>query len=278
MNPVFRGILKVIGILVLLVLVWIVLLLVVNQFGGRLNEVAYSGANSLVSTLAFVGVLFTIYLQRNELRLQREEMEQTRGEFKAQNGTLRRQRFEATFFNLLTIHHTITERLMLNVSEGVMNGREAIQHVYRDLVDVYKVERKHLAKLELNNIEDHREAVRRSFSEVYSKYEGTLSHYLRNFGTIIQFVKRSDLIDDSERQLYYDFIKGQVNTYEVCLAFYYFSVGQGASQSRLFDAPTLGSILNASLLLDICHSFLFDPDSIVQMALTADDNFNRHLS
>lgn len=66
----------------------------------------FGSANALFSGLAFVGLIYTIWLQRAELRLQRQELEATRYELagqkaqmEAQNLTLRRQNFENTFFN-----------------------------------------------------------------------------------------------------------------------------------------------------------------------------------
>jgi len=48
-----------------------------GQFGDT-----FGGANSLFSGLAFLGIIYTIFLQRKELSLQREELELTRKELK----------------------------------------------------------------------------------------------------------------------------------------------------------------------------------------------------
>lgn len=73
---------------------------------------------SLFSGLAFVGIILTILLQRDELQLQRKELAFTREELKgqklqleAQNTTLKKQNFESTFFQLLLLHNeTILEK------------------------------------------------------------------------------------------------------------------------------------------------------------------------
>lgn len=48
-----------------------------GQFGD-----SFGAINALFSGLAFAGVIFTILLQRNELALQRQELEDTRAELK----------------------------------------------------------------------------------------------------------------------------------------------------------------------------------------------------
>ncbi len=76
----------------------------------------FGAVNALFSGLAFAGLIYTIILQRrdlelqrNDLKLQREElaltrkeMEEQTAEFEKQNETLRIQRFENTFFNMLS--------------------------------------------------------------------------------------------------------------------------------------------------------------------------------
>ncbi|MEG0890017.1 MAG: putative phage abortive infection protein [Bacteroides sp.] len=84
-----------------------------NEFGDSAGAV-----NGLFSAFAFAGVIYAIFLQRNELELQREELKQTREElegqkkeFEQQNETLRRQRFENTFFNMLSLQQEIVKGL-----------------------------------------------------------------------------------------------------------------------------------------------------------------------
>ena len=70
---------------------------------------SFGAINALFSGFAFAGLIYTIYLQREELGLQRDELKMTRielegqkQEFHIQNETLKIQRFENTFFQLLS--------------------------------------------------------------------------------------------------------------------------------------------------------------------------------
>lgn len=71
-----------------------------NEFGDSAGA-----TNGLFSALAFAGVIYAIFLQKDELSLQRQELKNTRKEiagqkreFQMQNKTLKHQRFENTFF------------------------------------------------------------------------------------------------------------------------------------------------------------------------------------
>ena len=84
-----------------------------GQFGDQFGAV-----NALFSGLAFAGLIFTIILQKKELALQREELTQTREELKGQkeqmseqNKTLKIQRFESLFYNMLNLQQKIIEGL-----------------------------------------------------------------------------------------------------------------------------------------------------------------------
>lgn len=111
-------------------LIWIMLLVVICLFllnfsliffipDGNIRGTfgdQFGAVNALFSGLAFAGLIYTIILQRrdlelqrNDLKLQREElvltrkeMEEQTAEFEKQNETLKIQRFENTFFNMLS--------------------------------------------------------------------------------------------------------------------------------------------------------------------------------
>ena len=87
----------------------------------------FGAVNALFSGLAFTGLIYTIILQRkdlelqrNDLKLQREElvltrheMEEQTAEFEKQNETLKVQRFENTFFNMLSQFQEVVSSLSI---------------------------------------------------------------------------------------------------------------------------------------------------------------------
>jgi len=139
-----------IGIVVLLwglnLPVWF---LIGNSDAGTFGD-QFGAVNSLFSGLAFVGLIFTIIqqreslekqnksieqqredlqnqkeelkLNRQELELAREEMKHQTLEFEKQNESLKIQRFENTFFNMMNLLQEIVNSLSLNYIEIPKNN------------------------------------------------------------------------------------------------------------------------------------------------------------
>lgn len=99
-----------------------------GQFGDKFGSI-----NALFSGFALAGIIYTIILQKKELSLQREELEETRGEFKIQNITLKKQRFESTFFQLLTLHNEIVENMNIEVFDGKYEKRKFFEGALKQL-------------------------------------------------------------------------------------------------------------------------------------------------
>ena len=87
---------------------------------------SFGAVNALISAFAFAGMLVAFFLQRYELRLQRKELQLTRDEmneqtaqFKKQNDTLQKERFESTFFHMLELQQQIVNELSTNQTEEI---------------------------------------------------------------------------------------------------------------------------------------------------------------
>lgn len=93
----------------------------------------FGSTNALFSGFALAGIIYTIFLQKKELALQREELEETRKEFQTQNVTLKKQRFENTFFQLLKLHNDIVENLEINVFDGTYEKRKFFEGAIKQL-------------------------------------------------------------------------------------------------------------------------------------------------
>ena len=108
---------------------------------GTLGDM-FGITNALFSGLALGGIIFTILLQKKELGYQRDELSETRKEFVIQNKTLKTQRFENTFFNLLSIHNSIVSSIdfetkkrlqikgLIQWNTVTITGRDVFQEKY----------------------------------------------------------------------------------------------------------------------------------------------------
>lgn len=156
----------------------------VGQFGD-----SFGAVNALISALAFAGVIVTFWLQRRELDLQYEELKSQRMEFEQQNKTMKLQRFENTFFNMMQLQQQIVNDLHLQIIDNTtrrskllidgpvftkeLHGREVIRHIYDNV-------RQTVSNKGLSHYREVRD-------------RDLLDHYFRHLYTILRFVDESDV-------------------------------------------------------------------------------------
>jgi hypothetical protein len=163
---------------------------------------------SLFSGLAFVGIILTILLQRDELQLQRQELALTRDELKSQHTTARRQIFENTFFQMLRLHNDIVAGIRLPTKKA--NGRECFIHIYEGL-------QRHYNNYSQQPIDQERTALEEVYSQFWNEYQNQLGHYFRYLYTMFKFVKTSAIED---KRLYTNIIRAQLSDKELLVLFY----------------------------------------------------------
>ena len=155
-------------------------------------------------------------LQIKEFELQRKELEETREVFKIQNETMAIQKFESTFFNLLSNHHEIVNAMRINFNN---NNNLPIEKVGRD---VFHYSYKALSnKLEILPSDlNTPEAISSIYFEVYTITQNNFAHYFRNLSSIIKFINNSESITESDKLMYASMISSQLSDYELLWLFY----------------------------------------------------------
>ncbi|MCS6974432.1 MAG: putative phage abortive infection protein [Cyclobacteriaceae bacterium] len=222
--------------------------------------------NSFFSAMAFAVLILTVILQKEELRLQREELSSLRKEFESQNRVQRRQLFESTFFNLIRVHHFIMESMNIgNITDT--KGRYAIKYIYDEFKKKFNEHNYgNTLIMPINTWEDikeHRRVLHKIFGDIYLSYLEYISHYLKNLVAMISFVEASDLIEEKDRILYYEILRAQLSPNEVIFLFYYFNTIY-SHKKDYFNKLNLGQDIKGELLLRVEHSFIYDPDDILK--------------
>jgi hypothetical protein len=160
-----------------------------GQFGD-----AFGAINALFSGLAFVGLVFAILLQRIELKLQREELTETRIELagsrkaqEAQNDFIERQIFESTFFQLLRELSDIVEAMDFRdrVGNQTSKGRDVIAVLY----ERYS-RRLRRAMAQPTSTGDLETAIS-TFDAFYAEHGNEFGHYFRTIYNILKYIDRS---------------------------------------------------------------------------------------
>ena len=184
----------------------------------------YGTVNALFTALAFVGVIATIYLQRKELILQRRVLELTRDELEGQreqlqiqSGTFKQQRFESTFFQLISIHSDNVSSLFIlddaDRAKTKQTGRACLL-LQRDELSRY------ISELSKENT-DIENAINSAFDKLFENTRRShLGHYFRQLYHIVKFVDDSEEIEDEYKQRYADFVQAQLNNDELILLAY----------------------------------------------------------
>ena len=198
----------------------------------------FGAVNALFSGLAFTGLIYTIILQRrdlelqrNDLKLQREElaltrqeMEEQTAEFEKQNETLRIQRFENTFFNMLSQFQEVVNNLSVSArvkgENVVLTGSESFQELFeRAVVYIPNPQRDG----EFVGIRGMKAVLDTYGLEGYVNSEAPtqFDHYFRLLYRILKFVKTSPLINRFEDEYEYtSILRATLSRYELVWLYY----------------------------------------------------------
>ncbi|WP_261511624.1 putative phage abortive infection protein [Chryseobacterium paludis] len=219
----------------IIVVLWLISLGVLGIWVTKGNEIgdSFGAVNALFSGLALAGIILTILMQREELKLQRrelvltrKEMEHTRDEFVTQNETLRIQRFENTFFQMTSLLSSILANIEIDWERyGIIKSRKALNKLAYTLSG-YLVEEMHtdefmerILQFDLSSLD---EAVTEKdlilvYDRLYQNNKDILGHYFRTLYHIIKLVHETDGVD---RKRYISIIRAQLSNSEQILLFY----------------------------------------------------------
>jgi len=210
---------------------------------------SFGAVNSLFSGLALAFIIYSIVQQQIALTLQKQEMKQALIEFRTQNESLKMQRFENTFFNLISLHHSLVDKISIEVNGTKIVGHESLRHLNSEFRQLFAEKQK-------------------VFTKFYNSRDEHLSQCFANFITLATVTKESNLLTDDVKEQYFSIIASQIHPCEIALLFYYFQVGKGNNVKSLFNDLGLPRKIDQNLLADKDHLFLFDSDEAVKDILT----------
>lgn len=261
-----------IAIAILIIIGWIITYFTLEgeKDRGTFGDM-FGSLNALYSGFALAGIIITILLQRKELILQREELRETRGEFQIQNETLKIQRFENTFFNLLSLHHKIVDGIdfrrikdnnpfnntQFNLYDSeddgatiILTGRDVFTHHYQKL------------KEDLSDAEDFDS----TYDYHYQKAQADFGHYFRNLYRIIklvdnyQFSKSEESEEEFDKKYNYaSIVRAQLSDFELLWIFYNCISKQGKEKFKpLIEKYSLLKNIPYNELAEIDHKKLYN--------------------
>lgn len=178
----------------------------------------FGAVNALFSGFAFAGVIIAIILQSQELKAQREELILTRDQLEGQktalegqNKTLIQQRFENTFFQMLSLHNEIVNAIVLRDGARDRLGRDALKILS---IRVFKA----VEEAKKNDGEENAVSLAvEGYSKAYHVHQSILGHYFRILYRVVKFVDESG-VDDKEG--YIKILRAQLSNQELELLFF----------------------------------------------------------
>ena len=228
----------------------------------------FGAVNALFSGLAFATLIYTAWMQREELSLQRRELEMTREEMRgqkeairAQNETFMLQRFETTFFELLRVHGQIVDSIdLVDNSNRATKPRDCFCVFYRRLRKAF------LAHLLYPKDEQALQIAKEIYGSFYEEHQEELGHYFRHLYHIIKFVKSSDVQD---KKRYTNFVRAQLSSYELALLFYngVSDLGEEKFKPLIEEFSLLKNLPETLILRPTTHSGFYAPGAYGKTAL-----------
>lgn len=242
-----------------------------SQTRGQFGDM-FGAVNALFSGLAFAGLILTLVLQKTELSLQRRELQLTRDEmanqrdeFSKENETLKYQRFENLFYNMLNLQQKIVEGLrdeydanetsIVPLSAGGQGcetrkthrevvGREVFRFVYES--KEFRVESEYGQKMTVHGFGTiiHRDGI-----HAYERYwtPTIFDHYFCHLLVILKFVDSQEL-SFADAYKYLSYLRGTLSRHELVWIYYYGLQPQNDVFKHLIEKYSLLSNLRPELL------------------------------
>jgi len=184
--------------------------------------------NALFSGFAFAGLIVTLFMQREELKMQRQELADTReemkrqsSEFEQQNQNLALQRFDNTFFNMMSLQQQIVEGLTLHYTTNNQHNRLQGRDVFETCF------------CGLERLEGIKSIMYNRGIRGYEEFDilPLFDHYFRHLYTILKFIDNTKVFDDEKmredgqsvedaKYKYTSILRSTLSSYELVLVYY----------------------------------------------------------
>jgi hypothetical protein len=214
-------------------------------FGGFVNP--------LLTFLTFTGVLITIALQQSALVTARNEAAAAEEALKTQSEAADRQNFEATFFQMLSLHNSIVEGMDITKrGEGALaKGRDTFEHFRNTLITQYS------QALTSHGIADREMRLAWAYDQFWKYHRQDLGHYFRFLFNMIRFIDESLYSDEKK---YIRLVRAQLSDHELVILFYNCVSKYGAKFRKYAVEYALLDNMPSDLLISPDHMDLLPPE------------------
>nr|WP_263327009.1 putative phage abortive infection protein [Neobacillus sp. Marseille-Q6967] len=167
-----------------------------------------------IGLASFIMILATYFTQKDELKHTKLSYETQTNLLEKQNRMIDIQRFEQTFFNLVSLHHDIVNSISFDLNgDSEINGRNVLHKIYLKLSK----------SLEYNETEDSINVryrfINKGYEAWYIEHEMFIGHYIQNIFHLLNFIDRQNMSFENKYQ-YAKIVRAQFTNTELLILFY----------------------------------------------------------
>jgi len=148
----------------------------------------------------------TLNQQVKEFKLQRKELVSSRKVYEQQSKTLKTQQFESNFYSLLNVYLSIKDKL-----NNLDKNQDFFKEFYEELSINY---------LPDIDIVSHHNNMVDSYTKLFNKQKGYLSHYFKTLYRIIKIIDSNNILVEQEKVFYSKILRSQFTDYEQLVLYY----------------------------------------------------------
>lgn len=179
---------------------------------------SFGALTSLFSGLGFAGLLATIFLQREELKLNRRELEETRREIQLQSQTFHRQRFEDAFYQMLALYKENLRELSIRPHDGDSHrifGIEALHYLITKFEKAWGKHRLNKFPTDENERNEYLYTLASTIQSVFVRQ----TRYVETLSSILVLIQ-DECVPHNGKETYWRILASQLTAYEIKYLFY----------------------------------------------------------
>lgn len=252
----------ILGFIILYIILIIYMTFPITQYSiekaGQFGD-SFGVLNSLFSGLAFIALIITIYLQQQDMRDSKKEVQ--------------KQNFENKFFKLITLHNESKTKFNWKIYKDKDNinnyfGDSALFHFYNKFKEQKTFEQYLKSDVEVINnqnekkIKENRNKYEKHLRKylqiaLNSNYNGLNLSFLENIYYCLELIKRNEKILDEDKYSHIDILLSQIGEYELLIIFYY-TLAFKKEKKSLLEEYHFFKTINKKLLYDTSEEDLYE--------------------
>ncbi|MMZ56900.1 hypothetical protein D3C73_643680 [compost metagenome] len=224
-----------------------------GQFGD-----SWGFITSIFSVCAFVGVAWSV-------KIQRDSFEQIKEESKINNEMVKRQQFEGAFFQMINLLQSIINDMDVKYVDSAFKeqerkGRDVFLYFYNGFRRAnvtkkeFKIKSKALDSMGVFLLSEH---LKWCFDQYYIDRQQDLGHYFRVLYNTYKYLDASE-ISMSDKKRFSNILRAQLSNYELLLIYYNCLGSHGDKFKKIAIDYALFDNMPINKLIHSDHRFVID--------------------